>query len=105
MNVGEMKRMIAAAARSAREQSADRFLIDCRQMSPALSVMDVYYLAAGMAQLGVSRNHVAAIVWCPSANDKRLAQFYSDRAHNLGFEHRFFMEEQDALTWLRQARF
>ena len=95
--------MIAAAAREAREQSAHRFLVDCRQMRPVLSVTDVYYLVAGMAQLGVSRHQVAAIVWCLSVDDRRLAQFYSDRAHNLGFEHRFFMEEQDALTWLAET--
>jgi hypothetical protein len=38
MGIEEVQRMIAAAAREAREQSAHRFLVDCRQMRPVLSV-------------------------------------------------------------------
>jgi len=77
-------------------------LIDFRDTQNQLSILDVYQLAAELAQHGDTFRRKAALLVLPGINFDR-ASFFETCSHNRGFAVHSFTDYEKAMRWLLSA--
>ena len=101
MDLDQIKQMAVAAMAAGIAQGADRFLIDHRNMLPALSHEDIFDLPRINAEQGVAKTMRVAIVF--STDSPRKADFFfcEVRTRSKGASTiRQFNDYDQAMGWL-----
>lgn len=101
MTLELLVRMTADAIAAANKAGVNKFLIDHREMVPAVDTIQIYNLPAIMRDVGMNRQHQAAIVFPADSERGGDFRFYEDRIRNLGFNHRVFTDPEVAFEWLK----
>ncbi len=96
-------RMAVEGIEFARGKGCTRFLIDYRRTAVGDSTTDTYRFMKDLGKLGITRRDSIAIVYPPdSADDHRFAETV---AANRGWGSvRYFLDPEDAATWLAGGR-
>lgn len=104
MDLAELTRMAAEGMAAGVAHGAERFLVDHRQMLPALSHEDIFDLPRLNAEMGVARTMRVAIVFNPESPRKEDFFFYDVRTRSKGASNiRQFGDYGQALDWLLSA--
>jgi hypothetical protein len=77
-------------------------LLDTRKAQGALSVIDLWYLAAELSNLGKAFSRKTAVL-CPLEGFDR-GEFFALCAQNRGFRVNAFTSYEDAMEWLLESR-
>ena len=99
-DLDENKRMISDGLAEGKKHGVTRFLIDDRDLTLKVGVVDIYYLPEVYLNLGVAREYKVAIVLAVATKNEEEFKFYEIRAANLGYSHRLFTDPNTALDWL-----
>lgn len=83
-----------------KEKAAKKFLLDCRDRLPELSVMNIYCLVRTLETLGLRETRLA-LLHSRAPNDGEDLRFLETLFFNFGFSARLFREEHEAMAWLR----
>jgi hypothetical protein len=92
--------MIAEAVAEAEKHGATKCLIDDRDLTLEIGIVDLYYLPEAFSDLGVRHEYKVAIVFPVGSLKEENFKFYETRAANLGYTHRLFSDPDAALDWL-----
>lgn len=103
MDVGAIEQMVVDMLGVGQGFGSTRYLLDHRDMTPAMSAVHIYDLPGIVNKAGVTHNIRLAMVYDPGSARKADFEFYETRAYNLGFEHRLFTDMPTALGWLSGA--
>ena len=98
----DARRFIPAARKSTREKGYN-ILCDFRDARSALELADIYYLprrSEELRDLDARTFRVAELPGTP----RRLWEFCDTVLTNLGFTHKLFDSEEDAIEWLTAAK-
>lgn len=101
MDLDQIKQMAAEAIAIGIAHGADRFLLDHRNMLPALSHEDIFDLPRINAEQGVAKTMRVAIVFSPDSPRKEDFFFYEVRTRSKGASNiRQFNDFDQAMGWL-----
>lgn len=99
----EANNQIVAAALSASSQyGTHRVLVDDRNITLAMSFVNVGGLSQHNEQLGVRRHLRVAVLYKPSGEMQRIFNYYENCSVINDFRHYVFTDEQAALQWLTE---
>ena len=99
-DIDENQKMVAEALAVAKEHGTTKCLLDDRDLTLDMKIMDIYDVPELLSNLGVPRNYRVALVVAESARHDEGFTFYETRAFNMGYHHRLFTDIQTALDWL-----
>ncbi len=100
----ELGEEIITAARTAAAENQYRILCDARQADVKVSFADWFFLPRTLAifRNAKIRTIKSAVLISPGSH-KRVYDFYETVTHNLGMNVRIFMEEKEAVEWLKES--
>ncbi|BCK88332.1 hypothetical protein MIZ01_2135 [Sideroxyarcus emersonii] len=92
--------LVAAALAASSQYGTNRILVDDRDIDLDMNFTNIYDLPENNQNLGVNHLLRVALVFKPSAETRRLFKFYEDCSYVRDFQHRVFVDEEEALQWL-----
>ncbi len=96
--------MVRDALAEGRRRGVHRYLVDHRQVTLAVTTLDLYEWPKRMMELGVSHEDRVAIVIRENSAQRADFDFAETRAFNAGFRHKTFTDPTVALRWLTQRK-
>jgi len=99
---GELDQAITATGTLAAENLCNRFLVDCRDMAPGGSTLDIWALAEFLASLPLGIIEREAILLPATERGAEDMTFFETAARNRGLNVRAFEARQDAIAWLAE---
>jgi hypothetical protein len=83
------------------EAGFTKYLIDHRQMTPAVSTIGIYGLPEFYQRLGLPRNVSVAILYSLGTQAVADFEFFEAVATNNGYSMRLFTAHEAAMAWLK----
>lgn len=92
--------LVAAALAASYRYGTNRILVDDRDIELDMNFTNIYDLPENNQKLGVHRALRVALIFRPSTETARVFKFYEDCSYIRDFQHRVFVDEEEALQWL-----
>jgi len=99
INLTTSKQLLTAIAKAETQPVDYELLIDFRDTESALSIFDIYQLAAELVLYGDTFHRKVALLVVPGINFDQ-ARFFETCSHNRGFSVNAFIDYENALRWL-----
>ena len=101
-DLSENQRMISDVLAEAEKHGVTKILIDDRDLTLKVDLVDIYYLPKEYDSYKSSRSYKVAIVFAVAnnTNSENKFKFYETRVANMGYNHRLFTDLNAALDWL-----
>ncbi len=93
------RRVLSDLAKACIDTDNYHVLLDVREATGTLSVVDIWELAAALDEVGLGRRNKIAILNAPK-DDFNRAAFFETCSVNRGFNVHTFQDFEAALTWL-----
>lgn len=82
------------------ESGINLFLADCREMTAAHSILDIFTKVQMYLDKGISKDIKEAVILPESSETADKIKFYETACLNRGFRVKVFNEKDEALNWL-----
>lgn len=99
MQIGTLKQMCAEAIANGRERGANLYLMDHRDMTPALGTLDMHSYPQFLRDVGARKEAKVALVFSATVRSED-ATFFENVLVNQGFTFRVFGDLPSARAWL-----
>ena len=96
---------IVTGARTAAAEHQYHILCDARNADVKVSLADWFFLPRTLPILkNIKIRTIKTAVIISSGNHEKIYDFYETVTQNIGMNFRVFLEEQEALNWLKQGK-
>jgi hypothetical protein len=96
-----LKRFASEIIVSLSINNVTRVLMDYRDATLEVSILDIYELPNILKKLGYSPGIQIAVVYSEASEKKESFLFYENVLRNAGFVHRVFTDLLESLAWLK----
>jgi hypothetical protein len=100
LTADRFKAVMVELIKESKRRDVYRLLFDCRGVSLAFNLSQVYALPEELRKLGMMSYHMVAIVYTNGPDSTPLFTFFDDRCHNVGLSQKAFTDYDVACLWL-----